>query len=580
MQKNINISDRVAYQVPDFIREEDQQFVNFLFEFYKSQEKTGKPYDILNNITHYLDVDTYDAKTLSAETTLLKNIAFDEDLIEVESIDGFIEKDGSIMIDNEVIYYESLTRGPDAILTPGISLNEFRKKEQFLESPYPLFDGTRVSFPLKFLGEPVAPISSYHLIVKVYDQILVPEVDYYTEGDGIRFTTPPRAVLGTDNPSSTSIIYMVGFAGTPIVTMDALTPETGSKTYKLRFQTGQYTPVSAVGLIVNRNNQLQRPYEDYVLYQTKNDGSYIEFRTTELSESEFLDIRSVEYNSPAIGTGATAVSSVDDDGNLIDLIVRDGGSGYRLDFAPKVTITPSDLGGIGASARTLVAGVKNIQLIDGGQGYTSFNPPLIEIAAPTNANGTQATAELTVDDATGEVNAVTITNSGSGYDFIPAVTFKNPGGAEITDPQIDSEGRLVTDSITVVPARNGFGYKNPPDVYIDPAPEGGINAAALAILTPEGQVSGVTITNRGRGYTTPPRARIIQPIGAQVLGVTVASGSVTDIELLTGGRGYTDAPSVYIVDDRKDAAGVPIGGTGATAVAIAHRRGRYRRCPR
>ena len=130
-----------------------------------------------------------------------------------------------------------------------------------------------------------------------------------------------------------------------------------------------------------------------------------------------------------------------------------------------------------------------------------------------------------------------------------------------------SEGRLTTDSITVVPARNGFGYKNPPSVYIDPAPEGGINAAALAILTPEGQVSGVSITNRGRGYTSAPRARIIQPIGAQVLGVTVASGSVTDIDLLTGGRGYTDAPSVYIVDDRKDAAGVPIGGTGATAVA-------------
>ena len=49
--------------------------------------------------------------------------------------------------------------------------------------------------------------------------------------------------------------------------------------------------------------------------------------------------------------------------------------------------------------------------------------------------------------------------------------------------------------------------------------------------------------------------------------MTVSSGAVTDIELLTGGRGYTDAPSVYIVDDRKDAYGDPIGGTGATAAA-------------
>ena len=36
---------------------------------------------------------------------------------------------------------------------------------------------------------------------------------------------------------------------------------------------------------------------------------------------------------------------------------------------------------------------------------------------------------------------------------------------------------------------------------------------------------------------------------------------------MTGGSGYTDAPSVYIVDNRKDLSGNPIGGTGATAVA-------------
>ena len=107
MRKNISVSDRVKYQVPDFIREEDQQFVNFLFEYYKSQEKTGKPYDILNNVNLYLDVDSYSSKTLSAGTTLLKNIGFDESLVEVESIDGFVENDGSVLIDNEVIYYES-----------------------------------------------------------------------------------------------------------------------------------------------------------------------------------------------------------------------------------------------------------------------------------------------------------------------------------------------------------------------------------------------------------------------------------------------------------------------------------------
>ena len=78
----------------------------------------------------------------------------------------------------------------------------------------------------------------------------------------------------------------------------------------------------------------------------------------------------------------------------------------------------------------------------------------------------------------------------------------------------------------------------------------------------------VTITNRGRGYLTPPRARVVQPIGAQVLDVTVANGSVTNINLLTGGTGYTDAPSVYIVDDRKGSLGESIGGTKEAAATV------------
>ena len=172
---------------------------------------------------------------------------------------------------------------------------------------------------------------------------------------------------------------------------------------------------------------------------------------------------------------------------------------------------------------------------------------------------------LTVDDTTGQVDSVTIENSGSGYDFIPAITFRNPSGAVCGQPQIDSEGRLVANSIAV--SEMGQGYSNPPLVYIDPAPEGGINAQAVSRINQDGQVYEILITNRGRGYLTPPRTRIIQPVGAQVLDVTVASGSVTNIEMLTGGQGYTDAPSVYIVDDRKDAYGEPIGGTGAEAIA-------------
>ena len=555
--KNINISDRVENQLPEFIREEDRQFVDFLFQYYKSQEKTGRPYDILNNLLNYLDLDSYTSDELSNDTLLLNDIGLNDKTIRIESIDGFKETDGSIMIDNEVIYYESVTRGPDAIITPGVSPAQFDKKKQQLENPFNLFDGTRNTFPLNFLGTPVRPPSAEHLIVITYNDMLVPGVDYFVEGDQIRFQVAPRARSGADDSQFTQITYLVGYADQTIVTADAVPFQDyqGKKEYPLKVNTQPYTPTSAIGLIVKKNNRQLEAYTDYTVFENQ-----VIFRFP-LGAADNIHIRSVEYIAPQFGSGASAVVSVDANGRVDRLIPKEGGSGYRLDFEPKVVIQHNN--GVGATAKTLVSGIKDITLIDGGQGYTSYNPPIAIVGAPTG--GTLAKVALTVDDESGQVDSLTITNSGSGYDFIPAISFVNPGGAKIGQPTIDSEGRVNIDSIDVL--EQGLNYSNPPVVYLDEAPEGGINAQAISRINQDGQVYEIVITNRGRGYTTPPRARIIQPIGAQVLDVTVASGAVTNIEMLTGGKGYTDAPSVYIVDDRKDPYGVPIGGTGATAAA-------------
>ena len=156
-------------------------------------------------------------------------------------------------------------------------------------------------------------------------------------------------------------------------------------------------------------------------------------------------------------------------------------------------------------------------------------------------------------------------SSGSGYDRIPSIKFINPGGAQVSSPLLNDTS-IKADSFTVT--AKGSGYTSPPLIYLDPPTgDNAIVANVVATIDSDGQVNGVTVVSGGQGYMTVPRARVIDPVGAQILDVSVTGGRVTNIELLTGGKGYTDAPSVYIVDNRKDVADQPIGGTGATAVA-------------
>ena len=58
---------------------------------------------------------------LDAKTTLITSISADSTNIEVETTNGFVENNGTILIGNEIIYYESLKKSPDVILSPGIS---------------------------------------------------------------------------------------------------------------------------------------------------------------------------------------------------------------------------------------------------------------------------------------------------------------------------------------------------------------------------------------------------------------------------------------------------------------------------
>ena len=54
--KAVKVSQRLQDQIPAFIKEEDQAFVDLMVQYYKSQEKSGRTYDVMNNILSYTDI--------------------------------------------------------------------------------------------------------------------------------------------------------------------------------------------------------------------------------------------------------------------------------------------------------------------------------------------------------------------------------------------------------------------------------------------------------------------------------------------------------------------------------------------
>ena len=175
---------------------------------------------------------------------------------------------------------------------------------------------------------------------------------------------------------------------------------------------------------------VKTPFSDYTIYEDK-----IILKQA-LSLGTVLSVRAVELIAPEFGKAASAISKIEN-GQLKDIIVKNGGSGYRINFTPKTTIlTPADTTGENATAEALVNGIKDITLIDGGQGYTAANPPIIIFDEPADPSGIPAKTTVTVDDASGQVTAINVQSSGSGYDSIPSISFVNPGGAKISDSQI------------------------------------------------------------------------------------------------------------------------------------------------
>jgi hypothetical protein len=108
-KKVVKISDIVQNQIPEFILSENPNFAEFFKQYYISQEFQGSVVDIAENLISYKNLDSFDQTNLIADTTLTSNVDFFDDVIEVESTNGWPQEYGLLKIDDEIITYTGIT---------------------------------------------------------------------------------------------------------------------------------------------------------------------------------------------------------------------------------------------------------------------------------------------------------------------------------------------------------------------------------------------------------------------------------------------------------------------------------------
>ena len=82
--QNIN---NIAGQFPSFVRDQFPTFIDFVKEYYKSQELKGYCFDIIQNWADYYNIDNYGE--LVTTTTLISAVTTSSTTIDVESTRDF-----------------------------------------------------------------------------------------------------------------------------------------------------------------------------------------------------------------------------------------------------------------------------------------------------------------------------------------------------------------------------------------------------------------------------------------------------------------------------------------------------------
>ena len=113
-ESRVKIQQIIGSHLPEFILDESPKFVDFLRQYYISQEYQSGPIDIVENLDQYLKLDNLIPEVVVGSTILTSSVSNNSNntnysTISVESTKGFPKSYGLIKIDDEIITYTGIT---------------------------------------------------------------------------------------------------------------------------------------------------------------------------------------------------------------------------------------------------------------------------------------------------------------------------------------------------------------------------------------------------------------------------------------------------------------------------------------
>ena len=102
IEKRIQVQQVIESQLPEYILSESPKTVDFLRQYYISQEHRGGVVDISDNLDQYLKLDNLTPEVIVGVTTLSTGITTISETIEVSSTKGFPDQYGLLKIDDEI----------------------------------------------------------------------------------------------------------------------------------------------------------------------------------------------------------------------------------------------------------------------------------------------------------------------------------------------------------------------------------------------------------------------------------------------------------------------------------------------